>query len=157
VLETCWSALIEAVRPSLRGRRLAIGGKSMGGRIASLVAARGACGAEALVFLGYPLHPPGRKDRPRTEHLREIGRPMLFLQGSRDPFGTPAELRPHLARLKPTPVLHEIAGGDHSFAVLKRSGRTEADTFAEAEDAIVRFLGERCCGRGEARPSAQPP
>jgi predicted alpha/beta-hydrolase family hydrolase len=143
MLEATWRAVIDAIRPSLAGRRLAIGGKSMGGRIASMVAAEGAEGVEALVFLGYPLHPPDRPAQLRTKHLPAIRRPMLFVQGTRDPFGSPDELRPFLSPLEPPPVIHEIVDGDHSFAVRKRvTGRTEAEVFAEAQDAIVRFLQE---------------
>ena len=137
VLQACWRDVIAAVRPSLRGRKLAIGGKSMGGRIASMVAAQAPV-ADALVFLGYPLHPPKRPDQLRSKHLPEIAAPMLFVQGTRDPFGGPDELRPILSGLPAT--IHEVAGGDHSFAVLKKSGRTEAEVFAEAQEAIVRFL-----------------
>lgn len=141
VLEACWRDVIAAVRPSLAGRKLAIGGKSMGGRIASMVASMGAAAqpvADALVFLGYPLHPPKRPAELRAKHLPKIAAPMLFVQGTRDPFGGPDELRPILTGLDAT--LHEIAGGDHSFAVLEKSGRTEAEVFAEAQEAIVRFL-----------------
>jgi predicted alpha/beta-hydrolase family hydrolase len=137
VLEACWRDVIAAVRPSLRGRKLAIGGKSMGGRIATMVAA-GSPLADALVLLGYPLHPPKRPDQLRVKHLASITTPMLFVQGTRDPFGGPDELEPFLDGLPAT--IHQVAGGDHSFAVLKKSGRTEAEVFAEVEEAIVRFL-----------------
>jgi uncharacterized protein len=100
-----------------RGNKLVIGGKSMGGRIASQVAAAGA-DAAALVLLGYPLHPPGRPDKPRTRHLPSIKIPMLVVQGERDAFGTPAELEPVLAGLKAE--LCVVEGGDHSYKVPKK-------------------------------------
>src|SRR5215471_16680669 len=98
-LEACYRAAIEAARGhgKLGRNRLAIGGKSMGGRIASQVAAIDAQGIAALVFLGYPLHPPGKPNELRAKHLAAIRAPMLFVQGERDAFGTPDELRPILA------------------------------------------------------------
>src|SRR5207253_7881775 len=89
-LESCYRAVIDAMRKrkKLKSNRLVIGGKSMGGRIASQVAAANAENIDGLVFLGYPLHAPGRPDKLRDEHLPEIKAPMLFVQGSRDAFGT---------------------------------------------------------------------
>jgi predicted alpha/beta-hydrolase family hydrolase len=94
-LELCYQTVIEAARMhrKLKANRLAIGGKSMGGRIASQVAAAGAGELAGLVFLGYPLHPPGNPEKLRAAHLKDIRAPLLFMQGSRDPFGTPEELR----------------------------------------------------------------
>jgi len=119
-LELCWRAIIAAFHDGAfggRGNKLAIGGKSMGGCIASQVAAAGA-DAAALVLLGYPLHPPGRPDKPRTRHLPSIKIPMLVVQGERDAFGTPAELEPVLAGLKAE--LCVVEGGDHSYKVPKK-------------------------------------
>jgi predicted alpha/beta-hydrolase family hydrolase len=121
-LELCWRAIIAAFHNGAfggRGNKLAIGGKSMGGRIASQVAAAGA-DAAALVLLGYPLHPPGRPDKPRTRHLPSIKIPMLIVQGERDAFGTPAELAPVLAGLKAPTELCVVEGGDHSYKVPKK-------------------------------------
>jgi predicted alpha/beta-hydrolase family hydrolase len=121
-LELCWRAIIAAFHNGAfggRGNTLAIGGKSMGGRIASQVAAAGA-DAAALVLLGYPLHPPGRPDKPRTRHLPSIEIPMLIVQGERDAFGTPAELAPVLAGLKAPTELCVVEGGDHSYKVPKK-------------------------------------
>src|SRR5262249_41230394 len=89
-LEACYRSVIEAIRShkKLARNRLAIGGKSMGGRIASQVASKGVEGVGALVFLGYPLHPPGKPEQLRSKHLPDIGLPMLFVQGTRDSFGT---------------------------------------------------------------------
>jgi predicted alpha/beta-hydrolase family hydrolase len=140
-LEACYRAVIEAVAHRKRGRgRLAIGGKSMGGRIASQVAAGAAPDVAGLVLLGYPLHPPGKKDQLRAKHLSEIKAPMLFVQGSRDAFGTPQELRPILRKLKAPAELYEVAGGDHSFKVLKRAGVTQEDTYQAVLDRIDQWL-----------------
>ena len=88
----------------------------MGGRVASYIAGNTA-GVLALVFLGYPLHPPGRPEQRRDKHLPSIQRPMLIVQGGRDAFGTPAELEPILAALPRPATLHLVPGGDHSFKV----------------------------------------
>jgi predicted alpha/beta-hydrolase family hydrolase len=143
-LEATYRRVLEAVTSldELSGGRLVIGGKSMGGRIASQLAARQPSGLsiDRLVFLGYPLHPPGRPAQLRASHLPKIGRPLLFVQGTRDPFGGPDELRPVLAEITPTPLIHAVEGGDHSFAVLKRSGLDQEATYARALDAIERFI-----------------
>jgi len=98
------------------GRPVFAGGKSMGGRIASMAAAEG-MPAAGLVFLGYPLHPPGRPEKIRDAHLPDVPVPMLFLQGSRDSFARPDLLAGVLSRLGPRAEHVEIAGGDHSFRV----------------------------------------
>jgi len=130
-LEACWRTMIAAFRDGRLGEkdnRLAIGGKSMGGRIASQVtAAPGEADAIAgLVLLGYPLHPPGQPDKLRTAHLPAIRTPMLIVQGSRDAFGTPDELRPVLAPLKAPVDLFVVEGGDHSFKVPKKVAPQDA-------------------------------
>ena len=116
-LEACYSAVIAAARKhkKLKGNRVAIGGKSMGGRIASQVAAGDEEDLLGLVFLGYPLHPPGRPDKLRDEHLPQVKAPMFFIQGERDTFGSPNELRAVFKRLRITAELLEIPTGDHSF------------------------------------------
>lgn len=117
VLEAAWREAIESARSEFKGLALYIGGKSMGGRIASHVASQGGAGALAgLVFLGYPLHPPGRPDQRRDAHLPAIAEPMLFVQGSRDAFGSGDEIRKLLPSLQHA-TLEEIQGGDHSFKV----------------------------------------
>jgi uncharacterized protein len=143
-LEACYRAAINAVRSheKLRRNRLAIGGKSMGGRIASQVAAAGAAGIAALVFLGYPLHPPGKPDALRARHLTEIRAPMLFVQGERDAFGTPDELRPILAKLAAA-ELHVVAGGDHSFKVPKRQGVAQENVYETILDRIADWLRDQ--------------
>jgi uncharacterized protein len=121
VLEDAWRAAIAAARSRLGALPLFIGGKSMGGRIASQVASQDGPGQPppglaGLVFFGYPLHPPGKPNQRRDAHLPAIEEPMLFIQGSRDPFGTGDEIRGLLPALRRA-TLHEIAGGDHSFKV----------------------------------------
>jgi predicted alpha/beta-hydrolase family hydrolase len=121
---------------------LAIGGKSMGGRIASQVAAAGIGELAGLVFLGYPLHPPGRPDRLRAKHLPDIKAPMLFVQGSRDAFGTSDELRPIVAPLEPPVDLYVVEGGDHSFKVRKGSGLGQEATYHAVQDHTATWLRE---------------
>jgi predicted alpha/beta-hydrolase family hydrolase len=116
VLEACWRAAIVAAYEQTGALPLVIGGKSMGGRIASHVASQGVDGVRGLVFYGFPLHPPGKPDVRRDAHLPAIGEPMLFVQGSRDSFGTSAEIRALIPRLQ-SATLHEITDGDHSFKV----------------------------------------
>src|SRR5712692_6201628 len=101
-LESCYRAVIDAAlkHQKLKTNRLVIGGKSMGGRIASQVAAAAGDRVAGLVFLGYPLHPPGNPDKLRAEHLKEVRAPMLFGQGSRDAFGTADEIRATIKKLR---------------------------------------------------------
>src|SRR5690348_3684448 len=144
-LEACWRSVIDAVRgcPSFGTGKLAIGGKSMGGRIASQVAAAGAGELAGLVFLGYPLHPPGRPDRLRAAHLPGVGAPMLFVQGSRDAFGAPAELQPIIAPLQPPAELYVVEGGDHSFRIAKRAGIAQQDVYEAIQRRIAEWLRRR--------------
>jgi uncharacterized protein len=143
-LEACYRAVIEAVRRRVRPDHdpLTIGGKSMGGRIASQVAAGGIGDLAGLVFLGYPLHPPGRPDRLRAAHLSDVKAPMLFIQGSRDAFGTPDELRPIITRTEPPADLYVVEGGDHSFKVPRRSGVTQGDVHRAIGDHVAAWLRE---------------
>ena len=117
VLEAAWREAITEARRVFPALPLVIGGKSMGGRIASQVASQEGAGELAgLVFFGYPLHPPGKPDQRRDAHLPAIDAPMLFIQGSSDAFGSGKEIRALLPSLRRA-SLHEIAGGDHSFKV----------------------------------------
>jgi len=122
-----------------------LGGKSMGGRIASQVMAGEAKESFAdevagLVFLGYPLHPPGQTSKLRVEHLEHIKKPMLFMQGTRDALGSPDEIRPHIKNLRPAPEIYEIEGGDHSFKAPKKFGMTPDQIFESAMDEIDRWI-----------------
>src|SRR5258706_1133037 len=143
-LEACYLAVIEAAgrHKKLKGNRLAIGGKSMGGRIASQVAAQpdSAVEIDGLVFLGYPLHPPGRPDKLRDSHLPEIKAPMLFVQGSRDTFAAPDELRAVFKTHHLSPPLHVVAGGDHSLKVPKSLGLPQEQVYASVMDRISNWL-----------------
>ena len=143
-LEACWPTVIDAVRARITsdGDALAIGGKSMGGRIASQVAAAGISGLAGLVFLGYPLHPPGRPDRLRSKHLSAIRAPMLFVQGSRDPFGSLEELCPITSSFEPAADLYVVEGGDHSFKVRKGTGVGQEDVYRAIQDHIAAWLRE---------------
>ena len=141
-LEACYRAVIETVRREIDSARgfLFVGGKSMGGRIATQVAAGDRdLPVAGLVLLGYPLHPPGRPAVLRAAHLPAIGRPMLFVQGSRDTFGTPSELAPILAGLSPPPTLHVVAGGDHSLKV-SRDPQAQAAVYDDVQRTIVGWM-----------------
>jgi predicted alpha/beta-hydrolase family hydrolase len=137
VLEQTWRDVAAWVRP--RAKRLAIGGKSMGGRYASIVASKGEP-CDALVFLGYPLHPAGRPQQLRDAHLAAIAAPMLFVQGTRDPLCHLELLEPVVARLGARARLYVVEGGDHGLDVLKSSGRTKSDVLASVVGEIDRFL-----------------
>ena len=104
-----------------------------------------------LVLLGYPLHPPGRPDRRRDAHLPAVARPMLFVQGSRDAFGTPGELAPILGRVSPAPTLHVVEGGDHSFKLGGRNAAArQAAVYEEIQRTIVDWMAltaDRAGGR----------
>jgi predicted alpha/beta-hydrolase family hydrolase len=145
VLEDTWLAALAAVRahraagaPRSAEERLFIGGKSMGGRIATQIAAREGVDVAGIVLLGYPLHPPGKPTQLRKAHLPHVRAPMLFVQGSRDAFGTPDELRPVLGDL-PLARLLVVEGGDHSLTVPKKAGVTLEQTMARVADAIAAF------------------
>jgi predicted alpha/beta-hydrolase family hydrolase len=147
-LEASWLAMIALARNEFAERALFIGGKSMGGRIASQVAARDDVGElGGLVFLGYPLHPPGEPKKLRAEHLARVRAPMLFVQGERDPFGTPAEIGRATRGLAEKPALYVVPDGDHSFAVRKSLGIPQERIHEDALDAIDAFM------RAPLRPS----
>jgi uncharacterized protein len=133
-LEACYRAVATAV--GARAKRLFLGGRSMGGRIASHIVATGSP-ADGLVFLAYPLHPPGKPERIRDAHLRDITVPMLFLQGTRDSFAQPDLFDKTIATL-PTATVHRIEGGDHGHKV---PGRSPSDVMDELVDATFEWLG----------------
>jgi predicted alpha/beta-hydrolase family hydrolase len=129
--------VIEAARV-VPGLPLVAGGKSFGGRMTSTAQAEAPLpGVRGLVFLGFPLHPPGRPGDSRAEHLARVQIPMLFLQGDRDEFANLKLLKPVVSGLGERATLHLVEGGDHSFHVLKRSGRTDAEVMGELVDAIA--------------------
>ena len=145
VLEACFGSVIDwaVSRDEFEARRLFLGGKSMGGRMATHLAAAGfvaRAGAgpalSGIVALGYPLHPPGKPEQLRTAHFGSIRAPWLIAQGSRDTFGTPDELRLAVAGMTAAVTLHVVEGGDHSFAV----ARTPRDAvLAAVADVVVRW------------------
>src|SRR5678815_1572276 len=145
-LEACFRAVIETAlkHKRLKKNRVVIGGKSMGGRIASQVMAGEEKEAFAddvagLVFLGYPLHPPGQSSKLRVEHLEHIHKPMLFVQGTRDALGTPDEIQPYIKSLRPAAKIFAIEGGDHSFKAPKKFGFSQDQIFEAAMDEIDRW------------------
>ena len=138
---TVRAAVAEAARVA-PGLPLIAGGKSFGGRMTSTALAEEPLpGVRGLVFLGFPLHPPGRPADKRAEHLAQVRIPMLFLQGDRDEFADLKLLGPVIKQLGERATLHLVAGGDHSFHVLKRSGRTDGDVMGELVQAMVDWTG----------------
>ncbi len=120
---------------------LVAGGKSFGGRMTSTAQAEAPLpGVRGLVFVGFPLHPPKRPAVTRAEHLARVEVPMLFLQGTRDDLADLTLLRPIVQELGPRATLHLLEGADHSFAVLKRSGRTNEEVMAELADTVARWI-----------------
>jgi hypothetical protein len=133
VLEESWLAAIAGVHG---GERLVIGGKSLGGRIASMVADR--AGVRGLVCLGYPFHPPGKPERLRTKHLENLRTPALIVQGTRDAFGPREEVGRY--RLSPSIRIAWIEDGDHSLKPRAASGRSESQNLSEAVSRVREFL-----------------
>ncbi len=134
---TVRAAVAEAARVA-PGLPLVAGGKSFGGRMTSTAQADEPLpSVRGLVFLGFPLHPPGKRDDKRAEHLSRVQIPMLFLQGDRDDFADLNLLRPVLQRLGPQATLHVVEGGDHSFKVLKKTGRSDSEVMGELTRTIV--------------------
>lgn len=140
VLLHCWRTVIADVAQAHPGDRLAIGGKSMGGRAATLLAAEPDCPKEAaaVVTLGYPFHPPGKPEKLRVDHFPAIDVPVLMLQGTRDSFGTHAEVEQY--RLPDRATLHWIDDGDHDLKPRKKSGHSHDEAKADAADRIKHFL-----------------
>jgi len=138
---TVRAAVMEAARVA-PGLPLVAGGKSFGGRMTSTAQAEAPLpGVRGLVFLGFPLHPPGRPGDSRAEHLARVQIPVLFLQGTRDEFADLKLLQPVVKRLGERATLHLVEGGDHSFHVLKRSGRTDTDVMGELVGMIADWAG----------------
>jgi len=143
VLEACYRSVVGAIRREVGSarRHLFIGGKSMGGRIATQIAAAGELPISGLVLLGYPLHPPGRAEQRRDKHLPAIQHPMLVVQGGRDAFGTPAELEPALAAMPRAATLHVVEGGDHSFKVARADAAAQTAIMDGICRTIVNWIG----------------
>jgi predicted alpha/beta-hydrolase family hydrolase len=127
---------------------LVAGGKSLGARMTSGAAASAPLpGVRGLVFLGFPLHPPGQPGTSRADHLERVDVPMLFLQGTRDAFARLDLITDVCEGLNPKAMLHLIDGGDHSFGVLKRSGRTPSEVVGELADTTVEWARSHLLGR----------
>lgn len=133
VLLACWR---EVIAEEGGGERLVIGGKSLGGRMASLLADE--VGARGLVCLGYPFHPPGKPKRLRVAHLESLQTPSLVVQGTRDPFGNRAEVAAY--PLSPAIRIHWIEDGDHSLKPRAISGRSESQNLDEAAATVAAFV-----------------
>lgn len=134
VLRDAWRRVIDEFGPE----RLVIGGKSLGGRMASLVADEAR--VKGLVCLGYPFHPTGKPQQLRVAHLAQLATRALIVQGERDPFGTQSEVAGY--SLAPSIQFHWLVDGDHSFKPRKASGRTEQQNWDEGIAAVARFVGE---------------
>lgn len=141
VLEEAHAAALTALAERAAGRRLILAGKSLGGRIATHLAAKGEHCA-GLVLFGYPLHPPGQPAKLRCEHFAAIAQPALFLQGTRDELAELELLRPALARYGGNATLEVIEDADHGFHVPKRSGRTDAEVLEFLLDRVERWERE---------------
>ena len=137
VLLTSWrDTIANLVQTGCPRERLVIGGKSLGGRMASLIADEQ--GVAGLVCLGYPFHPPGKPEKLRTDHLVGLQTPALICQGERDPFGARQEVESYA--LSAAIQIHWLTDGDHGFKPRKASGFSEADNWESAMAAIIRFI-----------------
>jgi hypothetical protein len=160
VLEQAWIDAATAVgsRPGLAAQPWFIGGKSMGGRLATQVVAAGAITEPRLtgiVCVGYPLRPPGRPAPRAVDHWTRLRVPMLVLQGTRDAFGGPEALRAAAHSAGATPTVQAIDGADHGFAVPRRTGLTTADVIAGLADGITTWMTEVCRGQRPAQGDAR--
>jgi predicted alpha/beta-hydrolase family hydrolase len=138
-LEECFSAVVARARKELNPRTLIIGGRSMGGRAASMMAANG-FNCDGLLLLAYPLHPPGHPEKLRDAHLSSIEVPVLCFNGTRDPFCTRELMETALRSVKTRWDMQWIEGADHSFHVLKSSGKTDAQVLEEVADHTKGWL-----------------
>lgn len=137
ILEECYRTIVKDVADRENRSRIIIGGKSMGGRIASQVAAKDGVNVNALFFLGYPLHPPGRREQLRDKHLYTITKPMLFVSGTRDNFATKELLETVVARIGPNAQIDWIENGDHSF---KTRDSKDSDGASKALTILLEWL-----------------
>lgn len=132
-LLSCLGAVLDRVRAELQPETLIIGGRSMGGRAASVLAADG-YDCDGLLLLAYPLHPPGQPEKLRTSHLPAIRMPVLCFSGTRDTFCQRDLMEATLGKVGPRWTMHWLEGADHSFHVLKRSGTSDAAVLAHVAD-----------------------
>jgi len=138
-LKDCLSAVIARVREELEPKTLIIGGRSMGGRAASMLAADGVV-CDGLLLLAYPLHPPGKPDQLRDAHLPAIKVPVICFNGTRDPFCTPALMEEVLKRVTTDWEMHWVDGADHSFHVPKSAGKTDGEVLESIADTIAAWV-----------------
>ncbi|MBM3461074.1 MAG: hypothetical protein FJX76_03135 [Armatimonadetes bacterium] len=148
VLERTVTAAIDFLRAQAGGGPLFIGGRSMGGRMASHLASRGSI-ASGLLLLAYPLHAPGRPDRVRDQHLAAIRVPTLFVSGTRDALAPAESLAQAVGRMR-NAELRWIEGGDHAFKLLKSAGRASEDVWEQVSEIAAGWLGDVVAGK---RPS----
>ena len=136
-------AAVEEAARLCPGLKLVAGGKSFGGRMTSQAQSKARLpDVKGLAFLGFPLHADKKPSTERAEHLAHVDIPMLFLQGTRDGLADLGLLKPVIKALGPKVTLHEVEAGDHSFAVLKKSGRTNEQALAEVLDALTAWIDE---------------
>ncbi len=138
-LKECVAAVVERTRAELAPDTLVMGGRSMGGRAASMLAADG-YDADGLLLLAYPLHPPGQHDKLRDAHLPSISMPVLCFNGTRDVFCDPGLMKEALKKVKTGWEMHWVDAADHSFHVPKKSGRTDAEVLQEIADTTRQWL-----------------
>lgn len=144
-LQECFAAVVERVRRELAPRRLIIGGRSMGGRAASMMAAEG-FPCDALLLLAYPLHPAGQPEKLRDAHLPRIAVPTLCVNGTRDALCRRDMMDAVLLRVRPSFRMHWLENADHSFHVLRSSGRADADVQAELRSVASDWLKQHVLG-----------
>ena len=141
VLASTWLHVVDFLQQHpLRPKRIITAGNSLGGRVASQLAAEGKLSAERLILLGYPLHAPGRKDKLRDSHLYEIDLPILFFAGTRDPLCDLDLLRVVLSRMKTAWDLEVIDGGDHSFNLPKSHKKSKSEVNLQILNRIMEWL-----------------
>src|SRR5688572_4625673 len=146
-LMATFSAVIDHAQREVKPRQVIIGGRSMGGRTASMLAAEG-FDADGLLLLAYPLHPPGQDRKLRVEHLASITMPVLCFNGTRDTFCEPPLMKEALKTVRTRWTMHWIDAADHGFHVPKKSGRTDADVMKEVQEAAAPWLAGLAPGKG---------
>ncbi len=144
VLEETWQQVINTVieKTGVSRKQIFLSGKSMGGRYATILTSKEDLYA-GIILYGYPLHAPGKPEKPRFNHLKAIHEPMLFFQGSRDSLCQLKVFEPLLETLSPKPILHIIEGADHSFKLLKRINRTEQSVFNEIIQTSADWINQK--------------
>jgi len=140
-LTACFEAVVARAREEIEPQKLIIGGRSMGGRAASMLASEGFA-ADGVLLLAYPLHPPGQTDKLRDAHLSSITMPVLCFNGTRDTFCEPALMKSVVKRLKSNWTMHWLEGADHGFHVPKSAGRTDGEVLDEVAEATRPWLRE---------------